>query len=140
MAGVGVGAERCDEGGADDEEAHQYWDDRVVGAQLVVSQSEEQWSEGVPSRNAAWTGPRILPNTLRTFLTAMSGVSAGPARALAEAFPWDRHGSVVDIGTAQGRLPVELARTHAHLTVGGFDPPCMTRSTTMTAAPTSPAC
>ncbi|MPY51065.1 methyltransferase [Streptomyces acidicola] len=63
------------------------------------------------------------PDTLTTFLTAMSGISAGPARALAEAFPWDRHRSVVDIGTAQGRLPVELARTHAHLAVGGFDLP-----------------
>jgi hypothetical protein len=63
------------------------------------------------------------PDSVKAFLSAMSGNSAGPVRALVSAFPWDRHGSVMDIGTAQGLLPVELARAHPHLVVGGFDLP-----------------
>ncbi len=57
------------------------------------------------------------------FLRAMTGSSLMPARALAERFPWHRHLTFVDIGTAQGCVPVELARAHAHLRGGGFDLP-----------------
>jgi SAM-dependent methyltransferase len=58
-----------------------------------------------------------------SFLRAMTGSSLMPARALAKRFPWCRHATVMDIGTAQGCLPVELARAHAHLRGGGFDLP-----------------
>ena len=46
-----------------------------------------------------------------------------PAQALAAAFPWQSYRTVIDIGTAQGCMPVELARAHPHLTGGGFDLP-----------------
>jgi hypothetical protein len=58
-----------------------------------------------------------------SFLRAMTGSSLIPARALAERFPWHRHETFMDIGTAQGCVPVELARAHAHLRGGGFDLP-----------------
>jgi predicted nicotinamide N-methyase len=58
-----------------------------------------------------------------TFLQGMSGSSLMPARSLAERFPWHRHETVIDVGTAQGCMPVELARGHAHLRGGGFDLP-----------------
>ena len=58
-----------------------------------------------------------------TFLQGMSGSSLIPARTLAERFPWYRHETVIDVGTAQGCVPVELARNHAHLRGGGFDLP-----------------
>ncbi len=58
-----------------------------------------------------------------SFLRAMTGSSLMPARALAENFPWNRYATVIDIGTAQGCVPVELARAHAHLKGGGFDLP-----------------
>jgi hypothetical protein len=57
------------------------------------------------------------------FLQAMTGSSLVPAKALAERFPWHRHATVMDIGTAQGCVPVELARVHDHLRGGGFDLP-----------------
>lgn len=61
------------------------------------------------------------PERLRGFLTAMSGISAGPAQAIAEKFPWKGYKSFVDVGAAQGMVPVTLARAHPHLTGGGFD-------------------
>jgi SAM-dependent methyltransferase len=53
----------------------------------------------------------------------MSGVSAPIAHAIAEKFSWDRYGSMVDIGCAQGCVPVTVARAHPHLACAGFDLP-----------------
>jgi len=63
------------------------------------------------------------PERLRGFLSAMSGISAGPAQAIAEKFPWKDYKSFVDVGAAQGMVPVTLARAHPHLSGGGFDLP-----------------
>jgi hypothetical protein len=63
------------------------------------------------------------PERLRGFLSAMSGVSAGSAQAIAEGFPWSDHRTFVDVGTAQGMVPVVLARRHPHLSGIGFDLP-----------------
>jgi hypothetical protein len=63
------------------------------------------------------------PARLEQFLAAMTGASTGTGRALAGKFPWDRYHTVVDIGTAQGCLPVQLALAHPHLRGGGFDLP-----------------
>lgn len=63
------------------------------------------------------------PARLEQFLAAMTGISAGTARTLAEKFPWNRYHTVVDVGTAQGCLPVQLALAHPHLQGGGFDLP-----------------
>jgi hypothetical protein len=62
-------------------------------------------------------------NRLRTFLHAMSGVSLGAARAIARQFPWQNYRSFIDIGAAQGALPVQVALAHPHLSGGGFDLP-----------------
>jgi hypothetical protein len=53
----------------------------------------------------------------------MTGVSLGTGRALAEKFPWDRYHTVIDVGAAQGCVPVQLALAHPHLRGGGFDLP-----------------
>jgi hypothetical protein len=63
------------------------------------------------------------PAQLESFLAGMSAGSLLPARALAESFPWWDYASVIDIGTAQGCMPVVLAQAHPHLTGGGFDLP-----------------
>jgi SAM-dependent methyltransferase len=57
------------------------------------------------------------------FLSGMTAGSLVAARTLASQFPWDRYQTFVDIGTAQGCVPVEIARTHPHLRGGGFDLP-----------------
>jgi hypothetical protein len=51
------------------------------------------------------------PDRLRGFLAAMSGASLGAAHAIAAKFPWQNYKTFVDIGTAQGVVPVTLGRT-----------------------------
>ncbi|MBO3459161.1 methyltransferase [Aetokthonos hydrillicola CCALA 1050] len=60
---------------------------------------------------------------LETFLKSMTGLSIGSAKAIAEKFPWSEYKTFIDIGTAQGGLPVQVALTHPHLYGGGFDLP-----------------
>jgi len=62
---------------------------------------------------------------LRGFLNAMSGVSLGAARAIARKFPWQNYRTFIDIGAAQGALPVQIALAHPHLRGGGFDLPAV---------------
>jgi hypothetical protein len=45
----------------------------------------------------------------------------GPAMVMAQAFPWDRYKTVIDIGCAEGCVPVQVAQAHAHMGGGGFD-------------------
>jgi O-methyltransferase domain/Dimerisation domain len=60
---------------------------------------------------------------LEDFLKAMTGISLGTAKAIAEKFPWRRYRTFVDIGCAQGAVPVQVALAHKHLSGGGFDLP-----------------
>jgi hypothetical protein len=63
------------------------------------------------------------PARLRQFLHAMTGISMGSGAAIAQKFPWQRYKTFVDIGTAEGALPVQVALAHQHITGGGFDLP-----------------
>lgn len=63
------------------------------------------------------------PQRLEQFLAAMTGLSLGIAHALADQFPWSQYQSFVDVGAAQGGLPVVLAQAHKHLTGVGADLP-----------------
>jgi hypothetical protein len=63
------------------------------------------------------------PARLKGFLRAMSGLSRPANMAIAQKFPWHKHRTFADVGTAQGDLAVQVARAHAHLTGIGFDLP-----------------
>jgi hypothetical protein len=65
------------------------------------------------------------PQRLKGFLRAMTGLSLGAARGIAKKFPWRDYKTLIDIGCAQGGVPVEIARRHGHLTGGGFDLPAV---------------
>jgi hypothetical protein len=65
------------------------------------------------------------PARLEGFLKAMTGLSLGAAMAIANKFPWERYETFVDVGTAQGGLPVQVALAHEHLSGGGFDLPAV---------------
>ncbi|MEJ7628670.1 MAG: methyltransferase [Nocardioidaceae bacterium] len=65
------------------------------------------------------------PDRLKQFLHAMTGISKGAAAAIAEKFPWEQHHTVIDVGTSEGCLPVELGLRHTHLTGGGLDLPAV---------------
>jgi hypothetical protein len=60
---------------------------------------------------------------LEGFLGAMTGISLGAAQALAQKFPWSEYKTFIDIGCAQGVVPVQVAQVHKHLSGGGFDLP-----------------
>jgi hypothetical protein len=63
------------------------------------------------------------PARIKQFLSAMTGISMGSARALAQLFPWESFKTFVDVGGAQGCMSVQLALAHPHLTGGEFDLP-----------------
>lgn len=61
------------------------------------------------------------PAKVLEFASAMTGVSMGTSRAIAQKFDWSRVETFVDLGTAQGGLPVQLCQAHAHLHGIGVD-------------------
>src|SRR5262245_16702928 len=63
------------------------------------------------------------PGRLEQFLAAMTGLSLGIAHAMAAKFPWSQYQTFVDVGAAQGGLPVVLAQPHEHLAGTGADLP-----------------
>ncbi len=63
------------------------------------------------------------PARLKQFLSAMTGISMGAARALAQQFPWGSFKTFTDVGGAQGCVSVQLALAHPHLAGGEFDLP-----------------
>jgi precorrin-6B methylase 2 len=63
------------------------------------------------------------PDRLAQFTRAMSSLSVGSGQAIAAKFPWRDHGSVIDVGCAEGAVPVQIALAHEHVTGGGFDLP-----------------
>lgn len=89
----------------------------------------EALKTGEPQNESKGGGPDPFaaiysdPAGLRQFLSAMTGISTGSGIAMAQAFPWKDYTSVIDIGCAQGAVPVALAKAHEHLTVGGYDLP-----------------
>jgi len=63
------------------------------------------------------------PATLETLLKGMTGGTLLVANTLAAKFPWQDYKTFVDVGTAQGCLPVQVAQAQPHLMGGGFDLP-----------------
>ena len=63
------------------------------------------------------------PAKLMSFMQAMTGISMGTSKAIAQKFPWKDYQTLIDIGSAQGGLVVEVGNAHPHVTGGGFDLP-----------------
>jgi hypothetical protein len=63
------------------------------------------------------------PDRLAQFARAMSAISTGAAHAIAAKFPWDAHKTVIDVGCAEGAVPVQVALAHDHISGGGYDLP-----------------
>jgi hypothetical protein len=83
---------------------------------------------GVP-QNEAKSGGNFFdvlyadPEKLREFAKAMTSISMGTAHAIAAGFPWRDYRTVIDVGCAEGCVPVQIARAHQHISGGGFDLP-----------------
>jgi hypothetical protein len=63
------------------------------------------------------------PARLAQFAGAMSAISGGAAQAITAKFPWQDHSTVIDIGCAEGAVPVQIALAHENISGGGFDLP-----------------
>jgi hypothetical protein len=63
------------------------------------------------------------PEKLAGFAAAMTGLSRATGDAIAAKFPFRDYGSVIDVGCAQGAVPVAIATAHDHITGGGYDLP-----------------
>jgi hypothetical protein len=63
------------------------------------------------------------PEKLESFVKAMTGISAGPARAIAKKFPWKNYKTFMDVGCAEGAVPAMIAQQHKHLKGYGYDLP-----------------
>jgi len=88
----------------------------------------EALKTGTPQNEAKHGGDMYTalygdPERLRGFLSAMTGVTMGSARAIAKKFPWKKYLSFVDVGGAQGCVPVQVALAHKHLDGAEFDLP-----------------
>ncbi len=59
------------------------------------------------------------------FANTMTARTRPVAKALATRFRWTDRSTLIDIGGAQGCLPVEIARLHAHVGGGTFDLPAL---------------
>ena len=86
---------------------------------LHTGQPQNEAKSGGNPFDALYADPEGLEN----FLKAMTGISLGAAMAIAKKFPWHEYKTFIDIGAAQGGLPVQVALANPHLTGGGFDLP-----------------
>jgi hypothetical protein len=94
-----------------------FWDSLTEALRTGQPQNEAKGGENF------FTALYADPGRLEGFLKAMTGISLGAAMAIANKFPWDKYETFVDVGTAQGGLPVQIALAHDHLSGGGFDLP-----------------
>ena len=62
---------------------------------------------------------------VETFAQAMSAGTLVVAKALAARFSWKNYKTLIDVGSAEGCLPAEIARSHPHISGGGFDLPAI---------------
>ena len=92
-----------------------FWGSLTEGLRTGKPQNEAKHSENVFATLYA------DPDRLRQFLAAMTGISMGAAIGIAQKFPWKKYKTFVDVGGAQGAVPVQVALAHKHLTGGEFD-------------------
>jgi hypothetical protein len=93
------------------------------GSLTEALRTGQQQNEAKGGGEQPFTAIYANPGHLEGFLKGMTGISLGSAMAIANKFPWDRYETFVDIGAAQGGLPVQVALAHEHLSGGGFDLP-----------------
>jgi hypothetical protein len=94
-----------------------YWNSLTEGLRTGLPQNEVKEGGGTLEKIYA------DPEGLKGFLQAMTGISMGAGRAIAAKFPWNKYGSFVDVGGAQGGVPVQIALAHEHPSGANFDLP-----------------
>ena len=98
---------------------YRFWGDLTEGLQTGEPQNEAK--TGGDLFDALYRDP----GALQKFLAAMTGLSLGAGSAIARKFPWANYGSFVDVGCAEGGVPVAIASAHSHLEGIGFELPAV---------------
>jgi hypothetical protein len=83
----------------------------------------KQQNEAKDGRGSPFEALYADPARLKTFLSAMTGISRGSNRAIANKALWAQYRTFADVGTAQGDLAVQIALANKHLNGLGFDLP-----------------
>ncbi|WP_445168236.1 methyltransferase [Mycolicibacterium sp. Dal123E01] len=96
-----------------------FWGSLTEG--LLTGQPQSEVKTGGDFFDTVYSDPAKLAG----FTAAMSGLSRAAGEAIAAKFPWHDYGSMIDIGCAQGAVPVAIAQAHDHLKGGGFDLPAV---------------
>lgn len=96
-----------------------FWGHLTEALRTGKPQNESKANPGVSPFQAMYADPARL----RGFLQGMTGISLGAAQAIAKKFPWRDYRTFVDVGGAQGALPVQVALAHPHLTGANYDLP-----------------
>src|SRR5262249_16454500 len=96
-----------------------FWGHLTEALRTGQPQNESKTDPGASPSQALYADPARL----RSFLQGMTGISLGAAKVIAQKFPWRSYQSFVDVGGAQGALPVEVCRAHPHLRGANFDLP-----------------
>lgn len=97
----------------------------AVGGYRVWASLTAALRTGEPQTDAKGDFSVLYQDERRTrrYLRAMTAGSLYAARAIARRFPWDQHRVLLDVGTAEGCLPVQVAVAHPHLSAVGIDLP-----------------
>ena len=99
---------------------YSFWGSLTDGLQTGKPQNEAKYGKRNPFEDMYSD-----PNRLRSFLQAMTGLSIGSGRAMAEKFPWQQYKTFVDVGGAQGGVAAQIALKHPHLSGTVFDLPAV---------------
>lgn len=97
---------------------YQHWSHLTEALRTGKQQNEARDGQGSPFE-ALYADPARL----KTFLSAMTGISRGANRAIAHQPFWAKYHTFADVGTAQGDLAVQIALANQHLTGFGYDLP-----------------
>jgi hypothetical protein len=100
---------------------YHFWGDLTEALRTGSPQNESKTNPGASPFESLYSDPA----NLRLFVQGMTGISLETAQAIATKFPWTRYKSFVDVGGAQGALPVQVAREHLHLSGVVFDLPAV---------------
>ena len=96
---------------------YQFWGSLTEGLKTGLPQNEAK--DGGNFFEILYSDPAKL----MSFMQSMTGISMGTSKAIAQKFPWEEYQTLIDIGSAQGGLIVEVGKAHPHVTGGGFDLP-----------------
>jgi hypothetical protein len=98
---------------------YRFWGHLTEALRTGQPQNEIKENPNAPPFSALYADPARL----KSFLSAMSGISRTANQAIARKVPWHRYKTYADAGTAQGDLVVQIALANPHLQGIGYDLP-----------------